>query len=243
MGDDVIGREVFVNGSFDIEKLITAKKLITKQKGASNIPKNILDIGANIGTIAIPAISSGMFEKAICIEPIPKNFRILKANVILNNLEHKVNSINTALGSKDNEELDMILSKNNHGDNRVSCNYTNEIRSNIIKVKSKTLDSVMNKEDYDCKDFLVWMDVQGYEGWVMQGATSFLESKVPMVLEFWPWGMDKTSGYKIFKESLKNYSGFYDLNNPENFHPVNKFDELYLSVGFGEELFTDILVI
>ena len=45
-----------------------------------------LDIGANIGVICIPAVSRGLVEEAIAIEPESENFKLLKLNISLNNL-------------------------------------------------------------------------------------------------------------------------------------------------------------
>ncbi len=34
---------------------------------------SLIDIGANIGTICIPAVKCGLFDRAIAIEPEPLN--------------------------------------------------------------------------------------------------------------------------------------------------------------------------
>jgi|APSaa5957512535_1039671.scaffolds.fasta_scaffold34943_3 FkbM family methyltransferase len=242
LGDNVIGREIFVNGNFDMNKLVTAMRLISAEKGLSNTPKIIIDVGANIGTIGIPAVSTGMFEKAICIEPVPLNFSILRANVILNNLEDKIDLRNIALSDKPEGMLKMTLSKDNYGDHRVVQEIDGEGDLNTVKVDTTTLDSIVDGSPHDYKDVLVWMDTQGYEGWILKGSGSLIKNKVPMVLEFWPWGMEQSNGFRLIKEALQNYSGFYDLNNPGNLYSISDLDDLYLEIGCYESKFTDILV-
>ncbi len=55
-----------------------------------------VDVGANIGGYAIRAAK---YCKVYAIEPLPRNYKILKFNEKLNNV--KINSFNIAAGNKD----------------------------------------------------------------------------------------------------------------------------------------------
>ena len=46
-----------------------------------------IDIGANIGTSTIAALALPMFDSAVCCEPETENFRMLGANLALNDLD------------------------------------------------------------------------------------------------------------------------------------------------------------
>ena len=52
--------------------------------------RSFVDVGANIGTTTIPALLSHGFETAVAIEPEPENVRVLRMNVLLNDLEDRV---------------------------------------------------------------------------------------------------------------------------------------------------------
>ena len=74
--DKVIGRDIYVNGSFDFIKLKKTLKIL----GGQLDPELLIDIGANIGTICIPAIKRGLFNSGIAFEPGPLNFSLLNTN-------------------------------------------------------------------------------------------------------------------------------------------------------------------
>lgn len=56
--DKVIGRELFLHGEFDFAKLQTALAIIERE-GLPR-PQHLIDVGANIGTIVIPALARGL---------------------------------------------------------------------------------------------------------------------------------------------------------------------------------------
>ena len=68
--------------------------------GKKHKKKTLIDIGANIGSISIPALARGFFRNAIVFEPEIKNYRVLIANIYLNKLENKIRSINLALSNR-----------------------------------------------------------------------------------------------------------------------------------------------
>ena len=80
--DKVISKSIYCNKkSFDAHHLTNALNLIPCSKSI------LLDVGANIGTIGIFGISKGYFDKCIAFEPDPNNFKLLKQNVLLNDLD------------------------------------------------------------------------------------------------------------------------------------------------------------
>ena len=62
--DDIIGRSIFRDKiSFDSNNLLLALKLIGSSRSI------LIDIGANIGTIGILAMSKDLFAKCLAFEP------------------------------------------------------------------------------------------------------------------------------------------------------------------------------
>ena len=60
---------------------------------------NFIDIGANVGVYTILA-SGEIGANTIAIEPIPTTYKNLKDNILINNMQDRVKSLNIGLGSK-----------------------------------------------------------------------------------------------------------------------------------------------
>ena len=58
-------------------------------------------------------------SKAYAVEPETENYKLLKTNIILNDLDNKIIPYNYALSNLDNEIIKMELSNNNFGDHRI----------------------------------------------------------------------------------------------------------------------------
>lgn len=209
--DKAIARKVHAFGHFDFDKFELAMSLCGRKF------ENLIDVGANMGTICIPAIKRGFVGKAFAIEPEPLNFRHLMANIYLNDLAEKIKVFNCAVGAEDNQFLEFELSESNMGDHRVKVSSAsgdwNESDRKTIMVPSDSLNKILaDLHEDDLKSTLVWIDTQGYEGIALKGASVILEKKCPLVVEFWPYGLKRANCYASFKEALvKNYTVFYDL--------------------------------
>ncbi|MEJ8855280.1 FkbM family methyltransferase [Variovorax robiniae] len=208
-GDQIIGQWLFKHREpFDFDKLQRVVGMLGEQR-----MKLLLDIGANIGTICIPAVNRGLFEKAIAFEPEPKNFSLLRANAELNRVADRITTHNIALGEKDDESLAFELSTENYGDHRARYgNGKSDPGRETIQVPSQTLDRIL--DGVDLSSTLLWMDTQGFEGYVLAGATRTLQRKLPLVTEFWPGGLINSGSMERFRGALQlaGYSSFCDLS-------------------------------
>ena len=206
--DQVIGRTVYATKKpFDFDKLTKVLKIL-------NLKKNelLIDVGANIGTICVPAIKRNLFNKAIVFEPEPLNYSLLLSNIIINGCYNKISSHNIALGSKNREKLNLQLDDHNKGNHRIIINSKIKLKKNIV-INSHKLDSFI--KNINPLSTLLWIDVQGYETQVLLGAKKLLNKKVPVCVEFSPTFLEKKK-YDIFKKMfIKNgYNYFYNLNLP-----------------------------
>lgn len=204
----------------------------------------LIDIGANIGTICIPAVKRGIAKRAIAIEPEPRNYRLLVANIYLNDVADKIEHYNLALGSKTNQIVTFELSTDNSGDHRVRISSENgkfsEAARQRISVKSTKFDDLIQR--LDKTSCLIWMDTQGYEGHILLGADSAVNGRVPMVLEFWPYGMKRADAYASLRTAVMNYDYYYNLSEDKP-TPVatSTIDSLYCRLGENGN-YTDILL-
>jgi FkbM family methyltransferase len=224
--DQTIGRNTFINGGepFDFEKM----ELVFKLLNLKSPQKLLVDIGANIGTICIPAVKRGYFKSAIAIEPDPLNYKLLAINIVMNDLQAAVSPRNIALGNKMNKVLRFELSKENHGDHRVRVTHEtgdagyDEGNRKTIDVSSTTLDGILEAKELESA--VIWMDTQGYEGFILEGASHVLASGFPLVTEFWPYGINRADCFENFKRALLQspYTKIYDLNRPSHILELNE---------------------
>ena len=92
---------------------------------------------------------------------------------------------------------------------------------------------------------LLWMDVQGHERHVLDGAPKLLASGVSLVVELWPYGLRRAG---VEPEAFADYLGtrfrsYYDLGQPA---PIARpTAELPASLGqlVSYKSFTDLLLV
>jgi FkbM family methyltransferase len=242
--DQGISRSIFISGGSDFDKFDAAARILARHTGDRGIDL-VVDVGANIGSICIPAVARGLAQRAVAIEPQPINCRLLRANVAVNGLDDRIEIFERAAASSDALPLTLELSEDNWGDHRISLTRTpgryGEASRAHIEVKSIALDSLAAIDA--TTRFLLWMDIQGYEGHALQGAKRLLAGAPPLVLEFWPYGMLRADSFAALRQSVAHYKGFYDLQRPANsLRPVGELKDLFDEIG-RDGRSTDILVI
>lgn len=234
------GRELFIRGTQDAGKMETAIRLL-REAGHPPIVR-FADIGANIGTICIPAIRRGFAATAIALEAVPDIVRLLKANILLNGLEDKIAVVHAAAGARAGEFLQIAVNASNMGDNRIGSPGPSadgkDVFSATASVVTTTLDDLLGD---GLETTLIWMDIQGYEGIALLGATRTLARRPPMVLEFCPQLMNAAASYAALKSSVAGYRGFHDLGRPGKIQAIDALDALAAALGDGGG-FTDILL-
>ena len=228
--DRLIGRSLYINGSYEFDTFLHTLAILENKIKT----ETLIDIGANIGSICIPAVKRGIFKNCLAIEPEPYNFDLLTKNIFINNLSNKIQTFNVALGQFDNKKTKFALSENNYGDHRIKSessekNYYNENKRKIIDIEIKRLDTLI--QNIKPKETILWIDVQGYEGFVLEGGMNILRKKPPLVIEFWPYGLDKSASYNLLKKNLinLNYTNCYNLNLKSYIKDLtqSKLDDLY----------------
>jgi FkbM family methyltransferase len=190
-------------------------------------------------------VARRLVQRAIAIEPDPQNCRLLHANVELNGLREGVTVLQMAAGSEDGRELQLELSEHNWGDHRISTPGTGSEQGasgrRAIAVASNRLETICRGEKPS--DLFLWIDVQGFEGFVLDGAGALLEGRPPVVVEFWPVGLSRSGSYALLRQALAHYQGFWDLSDPARLRRIVELDALFAEIGEGEDRTTDILVV
>ena len=230
---DWISKKLFIDKSFDYRILTKAIKLL----GKKNSKLTLINIGAHIGSTAIPAIKKNNFKNLIAFEPTKRNFRLLKANIFLNEIDDRVQAYNLAISNK-KANLHLGTTKGNTGGNRILRNK----QKNTEIVKSDILDNYtynLNKNNS-----LIFIDAEGHEPNIFLGAKKTIKKKIPIVFEFYPTLLDK-SWIKNYDLVFKNYRFFYNLhgkNRKEKFNKENLI-ALFNKVNLIEKKYTDLMIV
>lgn len=225
--DKVIGREIFLHGEFDFAKLVAALDIMRRE--GCPAPCHLIDVGANIGTITIPAINRGLIESATAIEPHPDNLRLLHANAALNGMVDKVRVVPCAVSSETGGGLLLEESIHSSGNHSIgSCG---------IAVSSIRLD------DIDFPEYcLLWMDIEGYEGHALMGGAGLLALGTPVVSEFNPAFLEQSGGLILFQEALKGRR-LFDLEMPAAGETTFDAIKRRLEKKSNKDQWTDILAL
>jgi hypothetical protein len=217
--DLAIGSMLALHGRFEEDTLVDVTRFLCRKHGFT--PKQFVDIGANIGTHILRALRGGYFASGAAVEMDPDNFRLLECNLKLNLVDPFVRLVNTAVGERIGIAK-MERSPDNLGDHRIQgapsfrqYMYGEKNRASA-NVAMTTLDQM--ELDYHLKfdaSTLLWIDTQGYEGHVLQGANQIMqrpEGDRPMiVLEFWPYGLDRVDGFSRLIQCLQEFGSLRNL--------------------------------
>ena len=129
-----------------------------------------IDCGANLGLYTILA-SKVIGSDTIAFEPHPETVKKFISQLNINNITDKVKIVSKAIGDK--------ISKVNFSDNK------DALRRKIIQEKDYDEDNLMQVEmttlDYELPnikhDFIIKMDLEGFEFKALKGALSILQNK------------------------------------------------------------------
>ena len=169
-----------------------------------------IDVGANVGSYTVLA-GAAIGAECISIEPIPAAYRHLVENINLNGIGDKVEARNLGMARKKG-----ILKFTSGYDttNRV-MNENEEGVCAAIEVKVDTLNNIAG----DADPVLIKIDVEGFEGEIMEGADQVLSknSLLAVIMEINGscnrYGHDETS----IRRQMPNY-GFSAFR----YHPFER---------------------
>lgn len=139
----------------------------------------ILDIGANIGWTALRFASKNPKATIIAFEPHPITFKRAQDNFERNNFNN-ITCLNVGLGENTSTLKIYELMDNNSGMNRI---VLEDLDRPFKEVKIERLDDVLPSRNIQMVD-LIKIDVEGFEGFVLKGASKILtDSKAKILME------------------------------------------------------------
>jgi FkbM family methyltransferase len=201
-----------------------------------------VDVGAHIGTTAIAAVSRFGFESAVALEPERANYRLMRVNLAANDLEAKVRTFNVAVSSRVGT-ADLKLRPRFGSKHRLVAEGEDE--PSAVGVPLTTLDTLVEDGSLDpVETSLLWLDVEGHELEVLQGARRLVEQSVPIVMEFVPRRLRQDGRLAALGGLLaEHYTDVLDLRPPSRDDPeIRRLRELDVLAKRYARGFTDLLV-
>ena len=254
--DRAIGRLLFTEHAFELDKIdravacgVAAGVLRERNEGW------LLDVGANVGSVCIPLVHRGLVSQALAFEPEPNNYAHLVRSLALNGIDAGVIRPLNAAVSSTNGTATLELAFTNFGDHRIRVETPTtshpECREEdraVITVPVHRLDDVVAAEGIAREAVrLIWIDAQGHEGQVLEGAPALVGEGVPVVTEFWPYGLARAGeeGRRFGDIVRARFRAFYDLAEPApRRRPVSEVGALFEQYpDTPGTAFTDLLLV
>lgn len=248
--DKAVSRSIFAGGLYERELFATAIAALERHGLAAGIEgRGFLDIGANIGTATCLALSRYQASHACAFEPAPDNVALLRQNVLANGFQERVRVHPCALSDRDGA-AQFELSDVNWGDHRVRVGdgggdgVLDEQRRDTVEVPARRLDTLVEQGSVHLDEFgLAWIDVQGHEAHVLAGASTLLDAQVPIVCEYWPYGLRRAGGLDLFHELLLDARpAVIDLGAPQR-GAISAADLPRVGASCRGVAFTDLLLL
>lgn len=157
-----------IGTDFEPHMVSLFKKLISKTD-------NVVDVGANVGLTSM--LFSSIANKVVCFEASQSTFQFLTKNIKNNKLSN-ITPINLGLGNED-VATTITFNPNNRAGGFVSDKL--HIKGGHIteQIQLKKMDDVW---DFNVRCNFIKLDVEGFEGNVIQGATGVLKTFKPIVV-------------------------------------------------------------
>ena len=206
---DHVHRKIRTGGTFYEDSLLRYLAGQVKAPGVA------VDCGANIGNHTL-FFAGVMGLKTIAVEPVARNFTILRQVLDLNGLSDAVEVVTKALDDHEGEVTMTLDSPGNFGMYKVG-------EGDGPKVPATTLDALCRDLDLPVK--LVKIDVEGYQEQVVRGAGEMLARDKPLIA--------------AELASVAEYQAFLSLIRPIGYVPAEVFNRTPTIIFSGDGALPD----
>ena len=195
-----VGFELFVNGVYERNSIAFLINRIDKDSV-------FLDLGANIGSIAIPIGKERGDVQFVCVEAAPWLFEFLKFNVSLNKLQN-FELLNFAVAEEEDKEVPFYSPHDAFGKGSMAPIFTSE----GVLIKTKTIDSISGNLPKQVG--MIKIDIEGFEYYAFLGGKALLSQQdAPDILfEFVDWAENSCPGIKAGAAQRLLFSYGYHLH-------------------------------
>ena len=206
--------ELFTNGTYEIELVNYI---------VNTVPLNgfYLDIGGNIGSVAISVALKRPDIMVVTIEALPTNFDYLTQNIALNNLKN-IKAVNVCCSNKENEVVKFHIPELYNGSSSFHGLHTNK----YVELTTTTIDILLKNLGIDKID-VIKIDTEGSEALILQGAKNTInKNNSKIVFEFCEAYEKATPGLNVgdSQQVLKELN--YELYDFSIYPKGNKITEI-----------------
>lgn len=219
--DDYIIRPMYTTRkNHAADEMRTFLALAKKYYDVDDSAGYFLDLGANIGTTDIyftKKLAPNL--KVLAFEPDAENFKLLRMNLILNDMEDRATVVNCGLGDKF-DEMTMYRDLVNPGHNNVT-EPKDSVPTETVKIIP--LDSYLAEHNLAAQEVkYIWIDTEGFEPQVLLGAKNLLrENPAPVFMECNLRAWDRFGQFEDMIALLsKSYSHFIHVQGGERVYPL-----------------------
>jgi len=173
----------------------------------------LLDIGANIGTITVPAaqiIRQFGLGSVTAVEAVPLHVVLLRKSIEQNHLDN-ILVVRHALSDKPGLNLELKVDAHNRGGATVFRGHLSDHENaETASAVTVTLDQIYELYPKRMRNILIWkIDIECYEGYMFSGASKFLEEVRPcwIIAELQQACLDRSGSlkYREIISLLKKY--------------------------------------
>lgn len=172
---DSVCLALFADGAYEAETIAWI---------ARHLPADgtFLDIGANIGSVALPVARRRPDARVACVEASPLVFAYLDRNIRTNGLDPRVSAHHCALSASNARFVSFYSPEEGYGKGSMSPVFT----KTAAQVANTRLDDLVRS--MPTTPGLLKIDVEGFEKQVLEGGMEFLKRQGPdVVFEFCDW--------------------------------------------------------
>lgn len=242
--DLTVGRDLFARGARRDMKMVRRVVQVLRRLGQGwRLERStFVDVGANVGTTTVAALHKLPFVRAVACEPEPGNLRLLRANVGLNDLGGRV-LVRAAAVGESSGTLELVVDPSNSGGHYVGSGPG--ARSTPVT----TLDALAREGAFKPRDVgLIWLDVQGHEGYVLAGASRLRARGVPVLFELYPEGLGTEGLACLVAHTAAPYTHLLDMRRLDrDTDPAAALQPVTALSGIAESLsgsgHTDVLLL
>lgn len=145
----------------------------------TQIPRTILDLGANVGFTTIFFARKYPYANIAAIEPIPRNLAVLRSNLRRNGVSAEV--IAKAIAVEDGT-VRMQICSNDYGHKIANISYGRHLKGPELKVPAVSVPTLMNELGWD-RVGLLKVDIEGYEGVLLRENANWLREVDTLCIE------------------------------------------------------------
>jgi len=211
-----------------------------------------INVGAGIGISSVSALRTQRFGSALACEPEPESYRLLRANLVLNDLSDRVRTVRVAASDRAGQGALVIVA----GENPASWVASSGDRIErpgaqdgppaaelgdvrVEDVELVTLDDLAEAGVIDLDAVgMLWIGSGGHDGNVLGGARELSGRGVPTVFELAPGFRAEEGERERLRHGVEGvYTHFTDLRR----HPVEGGSEPLLQEASQLDDFADRL--